>query len=127
MTNNSAKGEVANKLAIFAGKIKIPGCEPETAVTSSKLAVAKREAGVCNQSMIPVAQALELIPGSYVMFGAQPSERWFVLPDGPPPDYGECNRCGDWYGILKTAEVPVDESINDIGCDSFSFTGWCDV
>jgi hypothetical protein len=116
--------EVANKLAIVpGGKIKVPGVEPSTAITSSKLAEEMQEINLLKQSMLSVARALELVPGSRVEFGAIPSERWFVLPDGPPPDYGECCRYGDWYALLRAAAA--EEEPEEPECDSFDYRGRC--
>jgi hypothetical protein len=120
---------VSNKLMIVgvgsgASMIKIPGCEPISSTTSSKLAEEMAENNVCCASMLPVSRALELIPGSYIQIGAQPTERWFVLPSGPPPNGGECCHVGDWYAILRNGcEDEVEDGTPE--CDTFSYRDDC--
>jgi hypothetical protein len=120
---------VNNRLMIVgvgsgASVIKIPGCEPVSSTTSDELMVAMREANVCCASVLPVSRALELIPGSYIEVGAQPSERWFVLPSGPAPNGGACCHMNDWYALLRSGcEEETEDNTPD--CDTFSYRGLC--
>ena len=91
----------------------VPGCEPVSAATSSGFPADIRDA--CNCSYITLKAAMEAIPEAEIIWSTRDDQRYFVLPDGPPPDYGECpgESCPtDWYGILRehaNCEQPPEE------------------
>jgi hypothetical protein len=87
--------------------------------------------------VIPLEDALELIPGSKVVQVMRPSGTtttgwFFVLPEGPPPDSNRCPRnCfDDYYKILKenarVREPQEDErglTQDEDVCSGFDFSG----
>lgn len=104
---------IQNKLEVLAGnKILVPGCEPTSAFTSTTLA----ENRDCKASVIDLADALEAVPGSTVIYMSNPRRKFFVLPNGPPPSPDCCrpNPCScvgeDWYQKLRDVgeEISVD-------------------
>lgn len=119
---------VKNRLEIKLGNIlQVPGCEPTTSISS--LALSKNLD--CNASIIPLADALALIPGSRVVGSLAPrghagTGMFFELPSGPPPDGNSC-VCSveDWYKILRdNAKVPEQEKKEEFGpCSGFNFSG----
>ena len=107
--------KIQNKIAVLGGnKILVPGCEPTSAFSSPTLA----ENRDCNAAVVDLADALEAIPGSTVVYMSNPRRKFFVLPDGPPPSPDickmiNCNR-EDWYQKLRdiSANVSVDNLLD---------------
>ena len=116
---------VANKFEINkGGKIRIPGLEPTTDLTSPTLA---NTLGHHNPE-ISADRALQLIPGSSIEVSPfDPTIRYFVFPSGPPPDGNECpTRCPeDWYMMLRdeAAQEPIQPEEPE--CASLYNFGWC--
>lgn len=125
---------IANMIEIRPDNtIMIPGCEPISSLTSPTLAANMKIKG----SVIDVAQALRLIPGSRITSiynggGALGTiRRFFILPDGPPPSPGRCSDSPDvpacrpdWYAILKENATPITPTsqipMTRPGCDFFT-------
>ena len=104
---------IQNKLQVLAGnKVLVPGCEPTSAFTSTTLA----ENRDCTASVVDLADALEAVTGSTVIYMRNPRRKFFVLPNGPPPSPDCCgkSRCAcvgeDWYQKLRDIgeEIGVD-------------------
>lgn len=117
---------IANKLWINeGGKIMIPGCEPISELTSVTLANNIKN---CGCSEILATKAVTLVPGSYIEINPfDPTMRFFVLPNGPPPDGDQCpKKCAaDWYAMLRCHAEPTPEPA---GCDNAASIynyGWC--
>lgn len=100
--------EIRNKIEVLPGnKVLVPGCEPTSAFTSPTLA----ENRDCKASVVDLADALEAVPGSTVIYMSNPRKKFFVLPSGPPPSPETCSgRCDveDWYQLLRD----IGDSIN---------------
>ena len=100
--------EIRNKIEVLAGnKILVPGCEPTSAFTSPTLA----ENRDCKASVVDLADALEVIPGSTVIYMSNPRKKFFVLPDGPPPSPEKCAgncKITDWYALLRDIGTEID-------------------
>ena len=119
--------KIQNRLEVLRGnKIVVPGCEPTSAFTSPTLA----ENRECTSTVVDLADALIAIPEATVVSWRNPRTRFFVLPDGPPPQGRECPckpASEDWYKILKEAAKPLDfgarEDAIPEGCDGFNFSG----
>ena len=124
---------VRNKLEILNGNvINVPGCEPVSSLTATGLL---RNID-CNASIIPLGDALRVIPGSRIVRVFHPAGQngtgWFFeLPEGPPPHGNDC-KCPrtleDYYRILKDyARVRGDEteslSLDGDVCAGFNFSG----
>lgn len=121
---------VQNKLEILPGHvIRVPGCEPVTSLTSTALS---RNLD-CNASIIPVEDALRLIPGSRIVrvlspFGQTGTGMFLELPNGPPHTGNLCpSDCiTDWYAILKenaTTGEAEDEAGATPACSGFNYSG----
>jgi hypothetical protein len=102
---------------IGSDTIIVPGCEPQSALTSDTLA----RFSTCGKASVKLADALEAIPGSRIEFQINNGEsngarrRWFVLPErelGCPCT----DKVDDWYGILKELANEEDE-------EEFDFSG----
>jgi len=118
--------KIANKLEIKRGNvIQVPGCEPLSAVTSFTLLTSND----CQNTQVTLEDALDAIPGSTVEMTLNPKTRYFVFPDGPPPQFGcTIQYCNDWYAILRTVGQPVE--ITDPACegkptDGFDYFNGC--
>jgi hypothetical protein len=104
---------IANKLEVLPGNIiMLPGCEPSSAITMPVLDVLMN----CKAPTIKLSAALAAIPQATVVFwsntGDGVTRKYFVLPDGPPVQFGSCCGGADWYQILRDAatnETPVQE------------------
>jgi len=107
---------IANKLEVMKGGwIKVPGCEPTSAITSPSLSVAFQED--CKSVIVKLEDAISAIPGSSVETSLNPKIQYFVLPYGPPPAHGcRDEMCTDWYKILRSIGVPTEEK--DVGCEA---------
>ena len=120
---------VANKIKINeANRILIPGTEPISELTSFWLAKNMHY----TTSEICVKDALRLIPGSHIEINPfDPTMRWFVLPDGPPPNYAcPCHWDGDWYAYLREAvtEESAKKPVDPPRCNAEGFNfGWCSL
>lgn len=120
---------IGNKLEVKRGNvIQVPGCEPLSAVTSYVL-LANNE---CANTQVTLEDALDAIPGSFVQILLNPRTLLFVLPDGPPSQFGCATEyCNDWYGILREVGEPILEE--DVACedgkptDGFSYFDGCVV
>ena len=121
---------VKNKLEIKNGNvISVPGCEPISSLTGTSL-LKNIE---CNASIIPLADALALIPGSRIIrtlipAGQAGTGRFFELPAGPPPNGNDCDNCPpDYYAILReNAHIEEEEeslSLDNDVCAGFNFSG----
>lgn len=120
---------IQNKLEVKPGGIlQVPGCEPISSLTDMALARNMH----CNSSIIPVEDALRLIPGSKIIkvmtpMGQLSTSFYFVLPNGPPPFGNDCpSSCyPDWYAVLRAnARSPESEEENLNGpCVGFNYTG----
>lgn len=120
---------IRNKLEIMPGNvIRVPGCEPTSSLTSTGLL----NNIDCEASIIPLEDALALIPGSRVIrtmvpAGQNGTGRFFELPDGPPPDGNDCGCPEDWYKILKenarVRDPDEEETPSDDVCSGFDFSG----
>jgi hypothetical protein len=120
---------IKNKLEIRpGGVISVPGCEPTSSLTSTGLL----NNIDCEASIIPLEDALALIPGSRVVrtmvpAGQNGTGRFFELPEGPPPDGNYCGCPKDWYKILKenarVRDQSEEETQNDDVCSGFDFSG----
>lgn len=119
---------VKNKLEVRASNVlSVPGCEPVSSLTGTALL---RDLH-CKAAIIPVEDALRLIPGSRLVRTMIPAGNtttglFFELPSGPPPNGNECNNCGvDYYKILReNARVPdAEEAQVPAPCAGFNYTG----
>lgn len=128
--------DISNRLRIMEGGIiMIPGCEPTSVVTYISTPWSERDdvvtlfnGGRCKSSYITVDKALEVVNGSYIINSPDPASRWFVLPEGPPPNsVCPCHRVADWYTVLRdNADHPGPKDNSDdshIDCEAFGF-GW---
>jgi len=122
---------IANKLEVLLGnKIVVPGCEPTSAFTSPTLA----ENRECAVTVVDLADALEAVSGSSVVYMRNPRRKFFVLPNGPAPSPDNCTSCRyveDWYAKLRAIgqdaqvdSIPSDRplSIGEI-CEAFPLRG----
>lgn len=96
------------------GKMLVPGCEPTSALSSTKLSSWLAESG-CKNALVDVNLALEMIPGSYLKYGRNfhrgTRQKWFVLP-AIDPDC-PCEEYPDYYNILReiaSEDTPVEET-----------------
>lgn len=123
---------IKNKLEVKPGNvISVPGCEPVSSLTGTGL-LRQRD---CNASIIPLEDALRLIPGSRVVRTLLPRGQastgiFFELPDGPPPDVNDCDcTLEDYYKILRenatVGDQEQDEALELAGdvCSGFNFSG----
>lgn len=108
-------------------KVRIPGCEPVSTITSTEMAKQIREQGLCTASLIDLEDALKAIPNAEVVM---------VTNFGPPrrmllklPSEGTncpCQSIEDWYNLLRnsvSAESPDFEC--DSGCGETVNQGFC--
>lgn len=122
---------IKNKLEVIGagieGVIRVPGCEPTTALSSTAL-LANVE---CPVSTVSVRAVLEGIPGTTLVripnFGSVP-KYFLVLPEGPPPN-AECpSTCiPDYYQLIRDIadeQEPEEGETRDLNeeCQSFSYT-----
>lgn len=124
----NASIEIHRQLEVLPNnKILIPGCEPTSALTSTRLASWLAEQG-CQDALVDVDVALENIPGSYLKFGsnfnkAQLRQKWFVLPAVYPEC--PCSSYPDYYQILRdlaSEEIPPEE---DWDACNMNGSGYC--
>jgi len=124
---------IKNKLEVIGagieGVIRVPGCEPTTALSSTAL-LANVD---CPASTVPVRDVLDGIPGSSLVrilnFG-DVAKYFLILPEGPPPG-AECpSTCiPDYYQLIRdiaAQQVTEQEEPGDLNadCQSFSY-GYC--
>ena len=116
------------QLEVRAGnKILVPGCEPTSALSSTKLASWMARAG-CGHALVDLDVALAAIPGSYVKYGnnfnrGNTRQKWYVLP--PVNNSCPCMSHKDWYKILRglaSDETPEEESFD--ACNMID-SGYC--
>jgi len=106
------------------GRILIPGCEPASTLTSTRMMSEMREAGLCTCAIANVDDVLEAIPGSRIeyLLNSELSGKILVLPawDQTCP----CTGKQDYYQILRDLcqEVDEEELQELVGCDSFPAT-----
>lgn len=130
---------VQNRLRIYEGDIiLIPGCEPISVITHisnfmynpSVTTMFNNFNTICTSSYISLKKAMELIPGHKLDYNHDMANRWFVLPDGPPPS-NECPRsiAKDWYKILRENADGVIINGQDVysngECSSIYDFNWC--
>jgi hypothetical protein len=98
----------------------LPGCEPNSTVTSTKLYEEMLKAGTCKCAIVDVDKALEAIPGSYIIFldnFGPPANKFYVLPS-------VIQNCPiaphtDWYAILRSlCRAPTEEECEKINACS---------
>jgi len=97
---------IQNKLRVLPGnQIIVPGCEPVSALTSVTLMANS----TCKSSIISLAKAKEVIPTATLVWTLNPKQLWFVLPDGPPQNFGCDQKCRitDWYQILRDSSEEI--------------------
>jgi len=132
--------EIANRLRIYEGNIiLIPGCEPISVVTHISnfqynpdvTTLYNNYDEICKSSYITLDKAMELIPEATLYYGHDMANRWFILPDGPPPT-NRCPKPGcptDWYDILREGAGDIvvrdDTALCDDGCSAFTFNWSC--
>ena len=122
--------KISNKLRVIRNQVVVPGHEPLSEQTTSNLSIAMQNAA----SYIDLNKALQLIPGSKVIisYAAGPTsgsfgqDKFFIIPDGPPPNGGECpsNNILDSYKILRDASRVGNNFISnrfDIDCGSVDY------
>lgn len=119
---------ISHQLEVIPGnKVLVPGCEPTSALSSTKLSSYLAESG-CGNALVDLEEALAAIPGSYVKFGANFNrgnmrQKWFVLP--PIDTDCPCDEYEDYYDILRdlaNEELPVEENYD--ACDVIG-QGFC--
>lgn len=123
---------IQNKLEVKSGGVLlVPGCEPVSSLT----AIALTRNWNCNASVIPVADALRLVPGSRLVkvmrpVGAVTTGYFFELPPhGPPPPGNACpGQCyPDWYAVLRensrVLETEEEPEFPTGACVGFSYSG----
>jgi hypothetical protein len=109
-----------------SGKIRIPGAEPTSALSSIKLSAHLADMG-CRSALVELDDALAAIPGSFVKlghnFGRGYWQRWYVL---PPYDTGcPCDERVDYYTVLRgLACEEMEETESMDACDLMSM-GHC--
>jgi len=117
---------------IPSNKIMVPGCEPTSALSSTKLSSWMAESG-CKNVLVNVDDALAAIPGSYLKYGSNwgrgnMRQKWFVLP--PVSTDCPCSEYPDYYRMLReiaSEEAPVEDvydacNVNGMGyCPSGDF------
>lgn len=137
--------QIRGRIEVMPGnKLMVPGCEPVSALTSTSL----DENRVCTTTVVDLADALAVIPGSTVEQTRNPRRKWFVLPSGPGPNPSMCDtpipcRCKkvccceksnscqavpDWYAALrsigqKTKIVQEDKPIDPCSGSGFPLRG----
>jgi len=118
---------IQNRIRILESNVLlVMGCEPTSAATSSGFPANLRE--YCPASYITLKKALEVIPGAKLIYGPMIDDRYFILPDGPPPP-PICPQepRTDWYDILRlNADSPIpeeeeEESRYDV-CRGFNYS-----
>jgi len=130
---------ISNRLRIYEGNILlIPGCEPISVVTHisnyeynpDATTLYNNYQDICKASYISLFKAMELIPGATLYYTHDMANRWFILPDGPPPSSKCPKDCiEDWYKILKDGADGVvlqdGTTLCNGECSAFSFNWSC--
>jgi len=108
----------------------VPGCEPESTVTSNTLA----RWSDCGSATVSLADALEAIPGSRIEYqmnvGGQAGggrKKWFVLPAYCPICKPGCASIPDYYQILKDLakqDLEEEEDPDHSDCETLD-QGFC--
>jgi len=126
---------IQNRLRIYEGNILLlPGCEPISVVTNISnyqynpdvTTLYNNYDKICKASYIKLDKAREVIPEAKIIWNHSPSARYFVLPDGPPPD-NNCphqNCVEDWYKLLRDNADGTVEVLSGEECSAFSYN-WC--
>lgn len=122
---------IKNKLQVLPNMtIIVPGCEPVSSLTGLALSRNMK----CNASVIPVKDALALIPGSRIVQVMRPTgtvdSGWFFeLPEGPGRKPFDCpGHCvQDYYQILRensrNIEIDGEEAAPQGPCAGFDYSG----
>jgi hypothetical protein len=115
----------ANKLQILpSNKVLVPGCEPTSTVTSTRMAAEMREANVCNGALADLDAVLEAIPGASVVllenFGG-PTHKLLQLPELSLTC--PCTEYEDYYAIIRSVAGEITEDDIDDILDSGGFCG----
>jgi len=115
---------IRNMLDVLGGdRVVVPGCESESAWSSTTMARFRQ----CNSVTVPLADALEAIPGSHVILQINSGvnfrtlSKWFVLPS---IDQGcPCSSVIDYYKILRelTVAEEQEDSLDDCQLADYGF------
>jgi len=122
MANNVTISMVLN--VIRGDRVLVPGCEPASTLTSTRMMSEMREQGLCTCAIVDLADILEAIPGSYIKYfpnsGHMGSQKILVLP--PRTQECPCATLDDHYETIRglCREATEDEVQELLGCDSFS-------
>jgi hypothetical protein len=117
----TSAAKIKNWLLVIGNRVKVPGFEPLSEQTTNNLSMALQGAN----TFIPLDVALKLIPGSRVVVvsptvtaGSFGHDKYFELPEGPPPDGMVCpeNNVLDSYKILQDYARSALEK-DQFGCD----------
>ena len=111
---------------IRGDRVLVPGCEPTSTLTSTRMMSEMREQGLCTCAIVDLADILEAIPGSYTKYipnsGHMGSRKLLVL-----PPFGQVCPCGatystDYYEVIRSLcrEATEEEVQELLGCDAFS-------
>lgn len=112
---------IKNWLLVIGNQVKVPGFEPLSEQTTNNLSMALQGAN----TFIPLETALMLIPGSRVVItqnsvtsGSFGHDKYFELPEGPPPNGMQCpkNNVLDSYKILQDYARSALERVESGDC-----------
>jgi hypothetical protein len=116
---------IQNRLEVLGtDRLMLPGCEPESTVTSTTLLRWRN----CPGATVLLADALAAIPGSrleYQINGGKSNggrRRWFVLPEFNPDC--PCQEHPDYYAILRSLATSTPEQQPDLSC-AVNDQGFC--
>ena len=103
-----------NLRVLGTNEVLVPGCEPTSTVTSTKLYQEMSEQGLCTSALAPLDAILEAIPGSVVVFIKNyggPPRKFLRL---PAEVVGTCPCVGpiDFYQMIK--DVSRDATVEEI-------------
>lgn len=113
---------ISRKLLIQGNKVLLPGCEPESGITSTILALNRS----CCSSHIDLDVALAAIPGSYIEnkpYVKNQKDRWLVLP--PIIQNCDCGEVIDYFRLLREAACNQDQSEYETNCGPKIDMGYC--
>lgn len=106
------------------GRIMVPGCEPTSTLTSTRMDAEMRAKGVCPSCVVDVNTILNGIPGSRIEFldnaGPYGSRKLLALP--PLDQDCPCTNI-DYYQMLRDlGREATEEEVKEVlgNCDAFS-------